>query len=381
MAKIQLKYTVADIDRHGNVRHYFRRHGRKVRLPGLPGSAEYMTAYHQALTESAAPSPVRPPALKADSFTGLVRQFYQSATFKSLTPRSQRVRQLILDKFCDKYGAMPYRLMERRHVQQFRDKIADRPGSATNLIKALRHVFSFAVDYGLAEHNPAKEVRYLHKKNGGFHSWTIEEVRQFEVRHPIGSKARLAMALLFYTGQRRSDVVTFGPQNVRDGKLHFVQIKTGRKMTIPILPQLREVIDASPSRGPTFLATRSGTPYSANGFGNAFRDWCNEAGLPHCSSHGLRKALGARLAEKGASINYIKDALGHLTLSEAARYTAAADQERNADAAFALMIEEQKPNTEVLSEEHKPNISVPLPSTSKSGGTKSRKRPTKSKSI
>src|SRR5207237_7733746 len=118
--------------------------------------------------------------------------------------------------------------------------------------------------------------------------------------------------------------------------------------------------------------TGSVVPTSAYAFANAFRAWSNEAGLPRCSSHGLRKALGARLAEKGASINYIKDALGHLTLSEAARYTAAADQERNADAAFALMIEEQKPNTEALSEEHKPNKSVPLPSTLKSGGTKSR---------
>ena len=193
---------------------------------------------------------------------------------------------LILDKFCAKHGTGPYRLMERRHIQQFRDKLADRPGSATNLVKALRHVFSFAVDYGFVERNPARDVPYLRKKNGGFHSWTVDEVRQFERRHPIGTKPRLAMALLFYTGQRRSDVVTFGRQHVRaDGKLHFVQIKTGRKMALPILPHLRDIISATPSHALTFLATHLGASYTAAGFGNAFRQWCNEAGLPHCSSH------------------------------------------------------------------------------------------------
>jgi hypothetical protein len=60
-------------------------------------------------------------------------------------------------------------------------------------------------------------VAYLKGKPGGFHSWTREEVEQFEARHLIGTKARLAMALLLYTGQRRSDVVLFGRQHVRDG--------------------------------------------------------------------------------------------------------------------------------------------------------------------
>ena len=52
MATIKLKYTVADVDRFGNVRHYYRKDGKKIRLPGLPGSDEFMAAYQKALNGS-----------------------------------------------------------------------------------------------------------------------------------------------------------------------------------------------------------------------------------------------------------------------------------------------------------------------------------------
>ena len=336
MALLRLKYVMSDTDRHGNVRHYFRKDGRKIRLPGAVGSDEFMAAYAAAERGSKAPV-LRTTAASPDSFKALCEAFFRSATFKELTPRSGRYRRLLLDSFCMEHGDKPYRMMERHHVLQFRDEIAHKPGAATNLVKALRHVFSFAVDYSLAKANPAQSVPYLRKKNGGFHSWTIEEVRQFEAHHPIGTRARLAMALLFYTGQRRSDVVTFGRQMLRsDGKLHYVQQKTGRRMATKIIRPLAEIIAATPSGGLVFLETSHGQRYTSNGFGNAMRQWCNEAGLPHCSAHGLRKAVGARLAEFGATASEIQAVLGHETLSEADRYTKAADRDSNTNVAMEL---------------------------------------------
>ena len=85
----------------------------------------------------------------------------------------------------------------------------------------------------------------------------------------------------------------------------------------------------------TFLVTEYGKlPFSAAGFGNWFRDRCNEAGLPQCSAHGLRKAASRRLAEVGCSNQQIKAVTGHVTDKEVSRYTAAADQERLAEQAI-----------------------------------------------
>jgi len=50
----------------------------------------------------------------------------------------------------------------------------------------------------------------------------------------------------------------------------------------------------------------------------------------------LRKALGARLAEIGATTSEIQAALGHETLSEADRYTKAANRDSNTNAAMEL---------------------------------------------
>lgn len=334
MALLRLKYVMTDTDRHGNRRHYFRRHSKKIRLSGEPGSAEFMAAYDAAMKCGKAV-----PVSKADpaSLRALLEGFYRSAAFKGLDTRSQRVRLNILEAFAAGKADKPFRMIERRHVLRWRDEKAATPGAATNLVKALRQVFAYAVDYGLMRENPARSVPYLRKKNGGFHTWSIEEVLKFEARHPIGTKPRLAMALLFYTSQRRSDVVTFGKQMIRDGRLHYTQRKTGKRMSTRIIRQLLEIIDATPSGGLTFLETHQGLPYSPAGFGNAFREWCDEAGLPHCSAHGLRKALAARLAELGATTHQIKDALGHETLSEAARYTKDADSVVNSDAALKLI--------------------------------------------
>lgn len=94
-----------------------------------------------------------------------------------------------------------------------------------------------------------------------------------------------------------------GAQHVRDGWLRFTQVKNRSRrpvtMEIPIIPALQTIIDVTPSDRTTFLATAAADSFTANGFGNRFRKWCNEAGLPHCSAHGLRKAAAARLAEIG----------------------------------------------------------------------------------
>jgi integrase len=303
--KIKLQYVVEDVDRHGNVRVYFRRKGQlKVRLPGLPGSTEFMDAYRQALAGQAlaqvgGSTVGRKPG--ANTMRWLVETYYGSAEFKRLDDRTQRVRRLVLDRFCeaDGNGAKPYRMLLPRHIRRFRDDRADRPEAANSLVKYLRQVFAVAVSNDLLDRNPAREVPYLQSGSTGFHSWAIEEVKQFEERHPIGCKARLAMALLLYTGQRRSDVVEMGAQHVRDGWLRFTQVKNRSRrpvtMEIPIIPALQAIIDVTSSDGATFLATAAGDSFTANGFGNRFRKWCNEAGLPHCSAHGLRKAAAARL--------------------------------------------------------------------------------------
>lgn len=347
MVDIRLKYLVEDVDRHGNVRIYFRRPGHpKIRIRGLPSSAEFQKAYADAIERTrpgAAPlqdGEKRPQG----SISWLCMKYFQSAEFKQLDPRTQHVRRLILEGLCHKgAGPLPYSRLTPLSILQWRDSKANTPEAANSLIKALRQLFSFAVEYRYAERNPAKEVKYLKSYSEGHHSWTEEEIAQFETVHPIGSRARLALALLLFTGQRRSDIVRLGRQNLINGSLVFTQQKNRRRkpirLALPIHPDLVHIINATPSSNFTFLVTEFGKPFTSNGFGNRFRKWCDEAGLPdRCSAHGLRKAAAARLAEAGATELEIRAITGHQTSNEVNRYTKAASQKRMAEAGMSKLI-------------------------------------------
>jgi integrase len=127
------------------------------------------------------------------------------------------------------------------------DRKVDLPGAADNRVRALRGVFKWAVKHEHMSANPAIAVEYVSRASDGWHSWTSDELAQFERRHPIGSKARLALALLMYTGVRRSDVVQLGPQHVRDGWLKFRQSKTKTTVDLPTRRYCRTQLGTLPS--------------------------------------------------------------------------------------------------------------------------------------
>ena len=197
--------------------------------------------------------------------------------------------------------------------------------------RILRVLLNFAVKEKLRRDNPALGIKLDPITTGGYHSWTEEELRQFETRHPTGTKPRLALALLLYTAQRRTDVVRLGPSHMREGRLVLRQSKTGVELDIPVAAPLADIIAATPMIGvKTFLVTEYGHPFTPAGFGNWFRNRCDEAGLPNCSAHGLRKAFLRRMAEAGCSEDYIASISGHKDLREIRTYVQAANKARMA---------------------------------------------------
>jgi integrase len=215
------------------------------------------------------------------------------------------------------------------------------------LRKVLREMMKVAKKLGWRDDDPTQGVSKIKpKKKGGYHRWTDAEIAKFEERHPVGTKPRLAMALGLYTGQARQDVIAMGEQHITDEVLDWVrkktEDKTGFDLAIPIHPELRRTIDATPSQHLTFLVTEFGAPFTAAGFGNWFRHRCNEAGLKHCSFHGLRKAAATRLADAGCDPLEIAAITGHASLKEVQRYTETRDRKKAARRAMDKLKSETK---------------------------------------
>jgi site-specific recombinase XerD len=232
-------------------------------------------------------------------------------------------------------------MMAPRHVRKIRDAKIDTPAAANQRIKALRALFSWANEADETTVNPTVGVKKLRYAKRGHHSWTLEEIDQYNERHQIGTQARLALDILRYTTGRREDAPRLGRQHVRDGRVRFRQAKNEHlnpiDIDIPLHPELAASIAATSVGNMTFLITEYGKPFTANGFGNKFKDWCRQANLPHCSAHGVRKATAAALAEAGATPHQIMDVTGHQTLEEVERYTRAANRIHTADAAMAKL--------------------------------------------
>lgn len=263
-----------------------------------------------------------------------IAAYYVDSSFRdALAPATQQMRRTILERFRADHGDKRLALLQRPHIAKLLGE--KKPFAARNWLKTLRGLMQFAVSIGLRSDDPTEGIKPAKAvTTGGFHSWSEEEIAQFEAKHPVGSQARLAMALPLYTAQRRSDIVRMGPQHVRDGMITIRAQKTsrttGKTLLIPIHPALADLLAATPAKHLTFVTTKTGAPFTAAGFGNKVREWCDEAGLPNCSAHGLRKAQCRRLAEAGCSEHEIAAISGHESLSEIRTYTRAAAQARMA---------------------------------------------------
>ncbi len=208
-----------------------------------------------------------------------------------------------------------------KFMETYQEALRRQTVKAGGLLKALRALFKFAVDRKIAKRNPVAEISKTNTKTDGHHTWTISEVHKFEERNALGSVVRLAIALLLYTGSRRGDVVLLGRQHIRDGWIEFRHGKTRAEVDLPILPQLQAALDATHLGQMTFLVSSFRKLFTANGSGNVMRQWCDQAGLPHCSSHGLRKAGATIAAENGSSNLQLMAILGWTRAEMATLYT------------------------------------------------------------
>lgn len=345
--ELKLKHLSQQADRYGKVRTYFRKGNKRIRIQAEVGTEAFMEEY-RALSLGNLPLRTQPKPRPRNSLRWLVEQYYESAEFKvQLGARTQYVRRRVLEAICLKDGDKPYGQMEPRHVRKVRDQKANVPGTANTWIKTLRQLFSWAQEAHGLKTNPAKDVPYIQTSGEGFHRWTESEVLQFESKFPVGTMARLAFDLLLFTGVRRSDVVRLGPpMEMNDGNaLRFVVTKGQRRLkkelVLPILPKLRRSIEATATGRNTYLITQYGRSFAVAGFGNWFRDRCNEAGLTNCSAHGLRKAGATIAAENGATAHQLKAIFGWESISEAEHYTKRASQAKLAESAMHLLEREQ----------------------------------------
>jgi site-specific recombinase XerD len=358
------KGIVLDKDRHGNLRCYYRRAGLpKIRLREPYGSdafydelacARLGQPYVKADTR---PKPMAETAGKG-TFAWLVREYLRrnkALLAKSTLEQKRRVLEGIGDETClsksgQRLAEMAFAGLRSSHIATLRDQKIEAPEAANHRIKALSALFRWAVEEKLASANPAETVKKIETASTGHHPLTEAEMQAYLDTHGPGTKARLAFLIFRYTSLRVSDVSKLGRQHLywttdQDADGNEIRIqrfairpkKTARKsgtvVDMIVLPPLAEAIAALPADGGhlALLINDHGKPYSEKGLGQRMRKWFDEAGLTHCSSHGIRKANAVTAAENGATAAQLLSMFGWTQLRQAEGYTRSAERKRLAD--------------------------------------------------
>jgi integrase len=246
-----------------------------------------------------------------------------------LSLATRRQRENIFRQVLDKAGRQPVSKITKASIIAGRDRRGATPFQARHFLDAMRGLFRWAVKAKLVASDPTTGVDNMPRpKTEGFKVWTDDDIAAYEKRWPIGTRQRVWLDVLVYTGLRRGDAVRFGRQHVRNGVGTIKTEKTGIVVTLPILPVLSKTLEAGPCGDLTFIAGQNGRPLTKESFSNLFRNASRAAGLRGSSAHGLRKAAATRAANAGATEAQLEAIFGWNGGAMASLYTRAANRRR-----------------------------------------------------
>lgn len=334
-------------DRHGKTRYRFRRKGWKsAYLAGAPGSAEFHRSY-AAIIEAGPSAPKSAAAARKvvpRSLDDLIRRHKMTTRWMKKSARTRYVQGAVLERFADRvdkkqrrYGDRPVVDVTVGWLENVFGAMHETPAAANVLRKVLKGVLDQAIRLEWRTDNPVKLTDSF-KEGPGLHTWTDAEIEQYRAHHGLGTMARLTLELALNTAARRCNVAAIERDHIRDGRIAVDHVKNNHDTSVPMMAATQAALDALPAAPIRYLVTTvHGTRFSVAGFGNKMRQWCSEAGLPHCSIHGLRKATSRRLAEQGATDAEGQAVTGHKKAETFAYYRAKANRTALASTAMAKL--------------------------------------------
>jgi integrase len=361
-------------DRHGKTRWRLRRVGHKdVMLPGEPHSDAFDRKYQAAIVGHEAAIVSMPGAASPKSLKAAYRILKTTEEWHELDEKSRKRYQLTIERILSisagekaAVGDGPVEDLKRNHVKAILAAFRETPHMERIVLICIRKLILVAIDEEWIEVDPTYKMK-RNPQTDGHKTWPAGIMAQYEARWKIGTPQRTAYALALWLGNRASDVarlrwsdlttkyVTVGKKVRAVEGFEFVQFKGrkhGRKIFLPMTPMLTKEL-APLSRGAgTVLVGPRGKGYTSQSLSMRMREWCDKADIePGYTMHGLRKALGVKLAEADASTRQLMEVLGHNNIAFAELYSREASQLR-------LAVQAMEKVTMLEQRRQKPRISV-----------------------
>lgn len=296
-----------------------------MRLRAAYGTPEFNAEYIAAVQGKPAPSK---PTASSASLQWLFDRYRETGAWLDLSNATRRQRENIMLHVLKASGAEPYKAIRKSHIVAGADRRAATPAQARNFLDAMRGLFRWAKSRDYVQQDPTEDVQNpARRKGAGFVPWTEDDVTAYQKKWPIGTRQRVWLDVLLYTGLRRGDAVVIGRQHVRDGVASIQTEKTGSTVTIPVLPVLQKTLDKGPCGDLAWICGERGQPFTKESFGNVFAEAARAAGVKK-SAHGVRKIAATTAANNGATVAELEAIFGWHGGGMASLYTRDADRVR-----------------------------------------------------
>jgi integrase len=315
MTNQNLPYLQRTISRHGKIVFYVRKRPfDRIRINGKYLSPEFMCEYFAAIAKVTCSNNIHETTKNKEpskSLAWLIERYRESYEFRNNLAEETRIgRDRILRKIKDDSGLRPFNSFKQADFEASMEKRKDKPNEGNNFLRTVKGLFKWAAEKNHLEEDPTVNIKkFKIADTEGFHTWTEEEVLQFQNYWPIGTRERLAMGVIISTGLRRGDACVLGRQHIRNNTIKIKTHKTGAIVELPLVKSLSALIEATPTGNLTLVSRVDGLPYTKESFGSFFGDACKAAGVPG-RAHGLRKIAAIRLAYNGASTPQLNAVFG-----------------------------------------------------------------------
>lgn len=302
MVEVPLKH-VHRVRANGSEYHYAWRGG--PRLPGAPGSAEYLDAYREAHRKRKAPH--------SGEMRALVTAYKASPEFKTCSDHTKRAYLAYLDLIEAEFGDMTFGALDDPDVVDefyaWRDGMAETPRKADYAVSTLKRLLEWGKKRRKFNHeNHADGIERLHHADRSESIWSEGE---FAKLRAVASKELMwAVELAAHTGIRQGDLIAL-PWGAYDGEsIQLRTSKSGRYVTIPCTQGCRDLLARIDKRQVVILTTERGKRrWTADGLRSSFRKACAKAKVSR-TFHDLRRTAATRMLAAGFDASQIALVMG-----------------------------------------------------------------------
>ena len=204
-----------EVTRHGRTVWFVRKgHGPRIRIKAEFGTDEFNTAYNAAINGSPAQ---KKGAAAIGSLTWLLARYRETTAWSDLSEATRRQRDNIFKHVLETSGGVKATMVTQAAIIAGKERRAKTPSQSRNFLDAMRGLFRWALKAQHVKVDPTAGVDNPPRKGGdGFIAWTEDHVEMYQRRWPLGTKERVWLDVLLYSGLRRGDAVRYGRQHVKN---------------------------------------------------------------------------------------------------------------------------------------------------------------------